>query len=340
MGSVAAAPPAGPEQTVVVLPITMTGKGVEKWRLMFTEALMLGLARGDAEVVGPDVVAPGTTCEDAECRAALVEKLGATHFVQTTISVEERIYDVKLDIIDIRSDAVVSTTAEDCQLCGAEEVAGVVTTQAAVLQQKIEALAAAPPPVFSVVSEPPGAAVLIDGEPVGRTPLEHTVAAGTHKVMVSKAGYESQTRELEAVDGVAETITVELSMPPPKVEPPPNVDVVLPPQRDWRRWGRPLGVSLLASGAAVLATGITFIVLDGRDYQNRCGSDDVDPDGDCRFRFNSTGFGATLAGIGTGATIGGAVVVGLAWGRDRNNVRQRRARLSLRPTGVSLHARF
>ncbi len=51
--------------------------------------------------------------------------------------------------------------------------------------------------------KPDGAEVLLDGRPVGRTPLpgELTVDPGTHVVVVRKEGYETFRKEVELADG-------------------------------------------------------------------------------------------------------------------------------------------
>jgi hypothetical protein len=50
-----------------------------------------------------------------------------------------------------------------------------------------------PPPLplckLKVVSRPPGATVLVGGEPVGEAPFEHTLSAGRHRVAVEKPGF-------------------------------------------------------------------------------------------------------------------------------------------------------
>src|SRR5208282_5402365 len=55
----------------------------------------------------------------------------------------------------------------------------------------------------SVASRIPAADVLVDGEPVGKTPLETTitVAPGSHRIAVRRAGYETAERELLLQEG-------------------------------------------------------------------------------------------------------------------------------------------
>lgn len=61
-----------------------------------------------------------------------------------------------------------------------------------------------------VLSTPDGAAVLINGLPVGKTPLDTEVEVGQTVVKVSLPGMVSQTRDLNIAGGKTETISVEL----------------------------------------------------------------------------------------------------------------------------------
>jgi hypothetical protein len=65
---------------------------------------------------------------------------------------------------------------------------------------------------LNITVDVPGAAVNIDGAPVGLTPLEGSwyIEPGQHEVNVSKQGYPGETRQIYALAGVAIPISVSL----------------------------------------------------------------------------------------------------------------------------------
>ena len=64
-----------------------------------------------------------------------------------------------------------------------------------------------------VLSAPGGATVAVDGEVIGRTPIEAPVRPGRHRVRVSRSGFESRDGVVEVADGEAET-TVSFGLTP------------------------------------------------------------------------------------------------------------------------------
>lgn len=91
-------------------------------------------------------------------------------------------------------------------------------TQARALQTKQRAASAAPsgkkapakaPSKLSVSSTPP-AMVFIDGEAIGRSPLDYDVAPGRHSVMVRLKGYGTVETEVQAVGGRTANIVIPL----------------------------------------------------------------------------------------------------------------------------------
>ncbi|MFA5859282.1 MAG: PEGA domain-containing protein [Elusimicrobiota bacterium] len=65
---------------------------------------------------------------------------------------------------------------------------------------------------IKIVSNPPGADVVIDGEPIGKTPITvPKVPAGTRQVIISKDKYVSQQEKVNVIIGKTEEVNVELS---------------------------------------------------------------------------------------------------------------------------------
>jgi len=71
-----------------------------------------------------------------------------------------------------------------------------------------------------VLSSPTNALVTLDGTPVGNTTHDQTnVVPGTHTVVVSKAGYQSETRQVTVVAGSTSTVSVTLTAIPSNASP-------------------------------------------------------------------------------------------------------------------------
>jgi hypothetical protein len=168
--------------------------------------------------------------------------------------------------------------------------------------------------VLVLKSAPTGAEVHVDGELAGTTPLEYPVKPGRHKVRVALSGYRGETREVVVVPDEREQVGFNLS----------------PAGRAATIWG---AVSA-GAGLASLGAGIALLAINGREDASDCTGDNVDIDGDCKYRYETlpggiaaTAVGAVLAGVGVGLLI---------LGRKR----ARRARASVGPGTIQMAVRF
>ncbi len=126
---------------------------------------------------------------------------------------------------------------------------------------------------LTVLSTPPGATLLIDGEPRGVTPWTGELAPGVHHVQMQLRGFLDEERDIElparhALDVRGQLQKPEASAPEPEAAEPPATD---PPQRPdlsaglspppavevdrarprWWTWTLAGGTAALAAGAAV-----------------------------------------------------------------------------------------
>ncbi|MBA3821927.1 MAG: PEGA domain-containing protein [Deltaproteobacteria bacterium] len=93
---------------------------------------------------------------------------------------------------------------------------------------------------LKLTSSPIGARVLVDGKPVGVTPLEYDLAAGPHQIKVERDGRE-ELRDVTIRTG--ETTVVDIAVA--------------------RRGGRRmLPLALIGGGGALLVTGVLLVALD------------------------------------------------------------------------------
>jgi hypothetical protein len=169
-----------------------------------------------------------------------------------------------------------------------------------------------------VETRPPGADITVDGEPRGRTPATLPLPPGPHDVAVSRRGYNSTQRRVTAVADVRETW---------------SLDLVRRERRDDKARAFTIAGGVLVGVAApALVAGSTLLALDGKPYRRRCSGGDVDPQGDCRFRFASNVHGGVLVGIAAALAIGGIVLLTQA----KRPARSTRARATMQAGAVEV----
>jgi tetratricopeptide (TPR) repeat protein len=64
--------------------------------------------------------------------------------------------------------------------------------------------------LLTLLSEPPGATLIVDGRALARTPWAGTLVPGRHRLTVTKQGMRDESREVELVAGQALELTVAL----------------------------------------------------------------------------------------------------------------------------------
>lgn len=329
------APPAAPgtpaaaeRDVVVVLPITVRDVPDGHLARDLENRVAAGLRRAGLTAVAADVVrarVPAGAC-GPECLRGAVAGTGARWLVRTEIVVEGRDYNVQLVLLRADTGQIALTSADQCEICGYEELGEIVGDLAYALQRKLAA-AAVPPPRLQVFTRPDGSTVLVDGAVVGVTPLDITVAAGAHEVVIERPGYVSHRRRITAADGVTETIGTELGPVPPPDQ---------PPREQPRRRLAPIGWAAVGVGLAGLIAGTALITIDERPIQRDCSGMNVDAFGTCKWRHDTLAGGATLAALGVAALATGVALLVV----DRRRSRPTPARATVRPHPGGLLVRF
>jgi hypothetical protein len=305
------------ERKIAVLPLKVEGPADETTRRAWTEGLRRGIGRGDftlAEQKAVDASADAA-CDRKSCWDKLRGATSATHMVRTQVTIKNRDYALKLELVDAESGAVIVSTEDRCEICGVEEVTNLLDSQGALLQTRLAAMGKGPP-VLVVDTKPSGALVFVDDEVVGTTPLERPVLEGAHKVRISLSGYVAEERELSLVPGVREQVNIELQRTPGS------------PKR------RALGAAALGGGLALLGAGLTLVALDDKPFPGDCPGTSGDRLKDCVSLYN-TGLGGTVAAVvGAALTTLGIVVLV----RNRNVKPARQAWVV--PAGLGVVGRF
>ena len=154
-------------------------------------------------------------CDTDECIVQVGKILGARKMVAGSVSKVGNMYTLQIRLIDIETSEIdlevvddvfggIEEVLTDATLSVARQLAGLDETQ--VIQAQIQ------PPTggggassISVDSDPTGATVTISGEFKGTTPLQISVAAGSHEVIVELDGYAVQTRTVVLTGGTTKT---------------------------------------------------------------------------------------------------------------------------------------
>ncbi len=146
-------------------------------------------------------------CDTDECVVQVGRVLGVRKMVAGSVSQVGNIFSLSIRLIDVESGRIETESFKDIS-GGIEEVLVQATQEVAnELAARVrgetseppvgEPTAAAERGYLTVITDPPGATVLIDGTETGRTPLQqHALAEGTYTVEVRLAGHESQSRQV------------------------------------------------------------------------------------------------------------------------------------------------
>ena len=255
-------------------------------------------------------------CRDATCLQGLATKVTATHLVRPTVRMEDSDYVISLELVDGATGEVVHQASQNCELCGLIEAQEVARSLAASLEDRLENMG-----TVAVQSTPPGAEVLVDGEPAGTAPLELRLAAGEHSIVLRLSGHADEERRVVVEVGSKAALDAELASLAPVPDP--------KPARDRGALLRPLGWTSLGLGVASLGSGIALLVLDENPVEyTRCSGSDVDAAGNWSGTHDTLAGGVVMTVIGVVGITAGAVLVARA--RKGATADDRRARV--RPT--------
>jgi hypothetical protein len=146
-----------------------------------------------------------------------------------------------------------------------------------------------------VRTRPPGAAVRVDGRPVGTAELEVTVTSGLHRLQAMHDNHDPLEVAVELKP--SERLEVDLKLPP-RTTRAPLVVAAPPPTTSFWTLRRIAAVAMIAAGGALFLAGIAPLALDGR-----CATDH------CVYLYDTSAAGGALMGIGGALAVTGTVVL-------------------------------
>jgi len=218
------------------------------------------------------------TCVDSACFAKVAAASKARFVVTGEVTNADEIYRVTLTVWDAATETV-KDASRDCELCATKEVEKSVGEVVGALQAEFTKPAPAPvvgttpqgaPTVeTTLVTDPPGAAVKVDGKDVGQTPVKVQLTRGDHEISLAKAGFLPEARkftvgdraatqefllQLDAQAAEAPTAAAQAA-PAPGAQPAPEVG---------EGSHRGLAIGLTVGGAIALGVGGYLINLEGQ----------------------------------------------------------------------------
>lgn len=248
------------------------------------------------------------------CALRLADKNGLDYALRLTVeskpapgAPERAEVSISAAVLDVAVGAVAAQVERTCGGCTGEATAVVLRE---VVGKSLEAGLGRPRGTLYIESDPPGAAVQIDGRAVGLAPLHRDVLAGEHTVELAAGGQVPASERIRVEPSEKKTLRVMLAAAPAEAEPPPAVSVQPSPARLARllyprpRWRLLAGGAAVGAGLVLSGFGLGALSLNGQ-----CVAPAVAPMTTCGYLFSTQGLGGGLLGAGLVLTLSGAGLI-------------------------------
>lgn len=185
-----------------------------------------------------------------------------------------RSYRLLVTLLDTAVGEVAAWVDRPCAACSPQQAAAALSQAVAELLRKG---LVRPRGTLLVRTSPPGAQLVLDGRPVGRSPLQRPVWAGPHTVRAELPGHSPESAQVQAAEGLVTELALSLAAPPRR-----------------KLWPIVLGGIAVGAGGLALTAG-TFELLGLPGCTTTCGTD--------------TALGVTAFLLGAAATTAGVVLL-------------------------------
>lgn len=253
-------------------------------------SIRVGLDRSGAEVIDAEALGLGPgDCADGGCVDRLRDGGEVDYVLWASLAAIDRDYSLRLELVALADPEQRSAYDERCRLCGLAEACERLEEGASGLLEPLEIDPVAPPRLV-LDSRPARARIVVDGEFVGRAPIDRVLRPGRHRVEASAPGHLDAAEVVELTAGERTVVRLNLAAEPAPSPPPPE-----PKVNGWIF----VGVGIPAVGG-----GIALAALDGR-APFACGSDS----GGCTGKLETTWAAVGTMAAGAALTTLGAVLV-------------------------------
>lgn len=270
------------------------------------------LVGADALAYARELGAAPACLADPACQRRLAEKFGADYVLSvkaTRSPATPKSLGLELELYDVAVGAPAATRTSGCDGCSPESAAGKLAEATTAV---LTAAAEHGRGDLEVSSEPAGAEVLLDGKPIGQTPLKKVVFVGRYSLEVRRGGLQAAPQSIQV--GPSEPVRVAVNLAPePPVVPvvsaaPPAVEL----ERQRPRWRLGVGGAALGLGALFVGLGASALAVDQHCVHPVDNTDGLPPT-NCTtqevFMTQAPGLGLTISGAAL--LIGGAVLIAL-----------------------------
>ena len=223
-----------------------------------------------AHVLSPDDVAKAlgaagvkrlAACQfDAVCAAGELQATGAGRALIGTFDRDDVHYLVHIALIDVGTGKTIAAGERTVLIAGRTLEAEVAALLPELLAGKSQL-----PSKVTITSNAHHARATLDDAPLGEVPVTVPVSPGKHEVKVEKANYLPTTRFIDVGNGDKQTIAVQLTLLPNRVDPDADVpvnaaaDKAAPAGDSGKGSGFPIASAVAAGvGAVALGVGIGF----------------------------------------------------------------------------------
>lgn len=246
--------------------------------------------------------------EPERCSINQARQLQAEYVVLAHASPKGTDWRLSMSLTDVAIGATAAKAETSCPGCSIDAAASKL---AALTAQLLKDATSRPQGKVHLLSDPSGATVTLDGQPIGVTPYQGPMFAGRQKLLFVRNRFAPESVEIEVLENQITEHQVKLTDlvdEPPPATPACPVCPATPPAQPVRisPVRLALGLVSLSAGALLIGLGAPAIAIDGF-----CADTELNPGSLCMTRFNSLPTGAALVGIGSAATIGAAILLTL-----------------------------
>ncbi|MGH1341119.1 MAG: PEGA domain-containing protein [Nannocystales bacterium] len=284
---------------VAVMPLLTEGDVPSEVRSEAREEVKAALENKNVELV--DGRPTGANCTDFECIHSVAEDADAQWVVQPALSTIDHDYGIAVRLFDAAGN-LKADEASTCEICSYPDAVEALVTGAK--QLKVPLLELVENPYgdreqetheaeaisrFAIRTEPEGALVKIDGERVGKTPLELEVEPGLRDIEITLRNHNDVVETVRAPRGGSEMLNYTLTKNNEKQT----------------RALRITGWTFSMLGVGLLGAGVPLLALEEEPVKRQCSGNDVDFEGRCRYRYDTLLPGALLTGFGIASLLTG-----------------------------------